>query len=74
MKRIQLLLFTVILLAIAAKVSFTPEHKAGYAALSIDTKLENVQEFFRYKVYNIQSENKFKVKSCMVKTRMCYHT
>ncbi|HKJ47466.1 MAG TPA: hypothetical protein VJ973_00165 [Christiangramia sp.] len=74
MKRIQFLLFAIILSAIAAKVSFTPDHRVGYAALSIDTKLENVQQFFRYKVNNIQSENTYRVKSCMINTTVCCHT
>ncbi|TRO66916.1 hypothetical protein [Christiangramia sabulilitoris] len=73
MKRIQFFLFALIFTAIAAKVSIIPAKKTGYAVLSIDTKLDHVQEFFRYKVNNIQTDQKI-VKHCVVRKPVCCHT
>lgn len=74
MKRIQLSLFAIILLSIAAKVSFTTVEKVNYAALSTETKLEHVQQFYQYKVNHIQSGNPYRIKSCMIQTAVCCHT
>ncbi|MBT8296585.1 MAG: hypothetical protein KJP01_02130 [Gramella sp.] len=73
MKRIQFLLFAVIFTAMATKVSITPEKKAGYAVLSLETKAEHVQQFFKYKVHNIQSEKLYN-NNCMIRKPMCCHT
>ncbi|MCH4824258.1 hypothetical protein ML462_13860 [Gramella lutea] len=74
MKKVQFFLLAFILLAIAAKVSFTPVKRVDYAVLSTETKLEHVQQFFQYKVNHIQSENPYKIKSCMIQTAVCCHS
>ena len=74
MKKVQFFLFAVILAAIAAKVSLIPDHKVEYAALSTDTKLEHVEQFFEYKVNNLPQINPYRVKSCMIQTAVCCHT
>ncbi len=74
MKKVQFILSAIILLAIAGKVSFTPVEKVNYAALSPETKLEHVQQFFQYKVNHLQSEKPYRIKSCMIQTAVCCHT
>ena len=74
MKKVQLILMAIIFVAIAGKVSLSPENKVSYAALSTETKLEHVDQFFRYKVNHIQSENSYRVRSCMIQTAVCCHT
>ncbi|QYA27049.1 hypothetical protein G3I01_16620 [Gramella sp. MT6] len=74
MKKVQFFLFAIILVAIAAKVNTTPEVRIDYAALSTDTKLEHVEQFFKYKVNNFPQENSYRVKSCMIQTAVCCHT
>lgn len=74
MKKVQFFLFAVILAAIAAKVSLIPEEKVQYAALSTDTKLEHIEQFFEYKVNNLPKVNSYRVKSCMIQTAVCCHT
>lgn len=76
MKKIQILLVAVILMAIAGRVSFLPlpAEKTDYAALSIDTKLENVEQFFRYKVNPIQSGENFRSRNCTIQRAVCCHT
>ena len=74
MKKVQFFLLTIIFVTIAAKVSNTPDHEVDYAALSIDTKPEHVQQFFKYKVNNFPPENTYEIRSCMIQTSVCCHT
>ncbi len=72
MKRISFFIVAVIFLAIAAKASLTlPVHQIEYAALSTDTKKEQVDQFFRYKVNNLQSTESRQLSRCTVKSSVC---
>ena len=73
MKRIQFLLLAIILVAIAGKVNNTQMHSQDYAALSTDTKLEDIEQFFQYKVNHIQSKDPYTVKTCTTETAVCCH-
>lgn len=73
MNKVQFFLFAIIFLSIAMKVSFTRVELEDYAALSTDTELEDVEQFFKYKVNYIQSENPYKIKSCMIQSLVCCH-
>lgn len=74
MKKVQFYLVAIIFFSIAMKVSFSPAHRVDYAALSTDTKLEQVEQFFEYKVNNIQSVNPYKIRSCMIQSAVCCHS
>ena len=74
MKRVHLFLLTVILVAIAGKVKFSPAQQTQLAALSTETNLQDVEYFFKYKVNHIQSKENYNVRSCMVKTLVYCHT
>ncbi|GAA4325552.1 hypothetical protein GCM10023115_40310 [Pontixanthobacter gangjinensis] len=74
MKKVQVLLLLVILGAIAGKVNYAPAQQADIAALSTETNLEHVQQFFKYKVNHIQSNKVYRVRSCSIETAVCCHT
>ncbi|MCB7479728.1 hypothetical protein [Christiangramia sediminis] len=73
MKRIHYFLFAVIFFAIAGKANLNLDRDMGYAALSTDTKTENVDQFFKYKVNHLQFDEPQKIRSCSIKSAICSH-
>lgn len=71
MKKVQFILFAIILMAIAGKASLTPVEKINYAVLSIDAKLQDVESFFKYKVNNMQMEKTYLHKGRMQRSTVC---
>jgi len=68
MKKVHLFLFIIFLSSIAAKVNFSPNKQIPYAVLSTDIKAEAIENFYRYKVNQMQFEPVYKMRSCSVKS------
>ncbi|WP_300437257.1 hypothetical protein [Christiangramia sp.] len=73
MKRIHFFLFAIILISIAAKVSFIPVREVKYAALSTEIKADHVNEFFKYKVNSLRFNKNEILKDCSIKAKVCCH-
>ncbi|SDR96525.1 hypothetical protein [Gramella sp. MAR_2010_147] len=73
MKRIYFSLLAIIFSAIVIKTNTSPIQAMDYAALSTDTKVENVDQFFKYKVNHIQFDKKETIINCSVKSAICCH-
>ncbi len=71
MKKLQFILFAVIFVTLAVKAISSSPAPVEYAALSTDTKVEEVQQFFKYKVNNVQNSNNYQVENCMIYTSVC---
>jgi hypothetical protein len=74
MKKIQVILLAFILMAIAGKVSLTPNRNFNYAALSTETTMNDVDNFFRYKLNHFPRLKKYEIKTCMIKKYTCCNT
>lgn len=69
MKRIQFLLFMLIILSVAAKVSVTPgENKALVFITDDDLKAD---KFFRYRVNPLQFQNNMEFSGCSTAGSRC---
>ncbi|GGG38051.1 hypothetical protein [Christiangramia forsetii] len=73
MKKVHLFLFVIIFLSIIAKVSLRSDNELKYTALSIDTKAEQVDYFFEYKVNHLQFDSTYKSMNCEIKSPVCCH-
>ena len=73
MKRIHYFLFAIIFFAIAGKANYNLDRDMGYVALSTETKPENVDQFFKYKVNHLQFDEAESTRSCSIKSVICSH-
>lgn len=67
MKKIHYFLLAIIFFAIAGKANLNSDKDIKYAVLSTDTKMEKVNEFFKYKINHLQLDKSEMNRSCSPK-------
>lgn len=70
MKRVHLLLITIIFVCIAGRVAITPT-EMSHPVVSSDVRDENINRFFEYKVQPVQSNPEIKSIKCPVRISRC---
>ncbi|TBW28567.1 hypothetical protein [Gramella sp. KN1008] len=69
MKKIQILLFALIMISVAVKVSIAPvDRKAGIQAVGENYGAE---KFFRYRVHHVQFKGDAKLTKCSIRSECC---
>lgn len=73
MNRIHYILLAIIFFAIAGKANLGLDRDIKYAALSTDTKMEKVDQFFKYKINHLQFDEPERSRSCSIRSLICCH-